>query len=67
MIMPRKSGIEVYEEIRKQTSEVKVIFLSGYTADKIQQGGPPVGSELLQKPVSPQLLLMKMREAIDRK
>jgi YesN/AraC family two-component response regulator len=36
MIMPEKSGIEVYEEIKSIKPDTKVIFVSGYTADRMK-------------------------------
>lgn len=67
MIMPRKSGMEAYSEIRKIRPDMKIIFLSGYTADRID-------SELLNnsdvhlilKPVSPMDLLRKVRDVLGK-
>ncbi|HTZ19222.1 MAG TPA: PAS domain S-box protein, partial [Dissulfurispiraceae bacterium] len=39
MIMPKKSGMEACEEIQKICPDVKILFSSGYTADKITQDG----------------------------
>jgi len=44
IIMPRKSGKETCEEILKQHPGIKVIFFSGYTADKIQYETLPAGA-----------------------
>jgi len=59
--MARMSGREVHEEIRKQRPGTKVIFMSGCTTDKIQNENIPEGCEFIQKPVSPQNLLMQVR------
>jgi two-component system cell cycle sensor histidine kinase/response regulator CckA len=67
MIMPRKGGREIYEEIHRLRPDIKVIFISGYTADKIESEGIPAGCEFVQKPVSPQVLLKRIRDALDRK
>ncbi len=37
MIMPKRSGKEVYDEIKKVKPGIKVIFVSGYTADRIDK------------------------------
>ena len=66
MIMPKKNGKEVYEEIRKLRADIKVIFTSGYTADKIFDEGRGKDVELLLKPVSPRDLLIKVREILDK-
>lgn len=68
MIMPKKSGREVYEFARKVRGDIKVVFVSGYTADKIfTEGLLEKGAEVMQKPVSPQDLLKKIRKILDRK
>ncbi|HAP67106.1 MAG TPA: hypothetical protein DCQ99_04730 [Nitrospinae bacterium] len=66
MIMPKKSGKEVYEEIKKISPDVKVIFVSGYTADQIKTKDiSEDGISLLFKPITPNKLLKKVREVID--
>jgi PAS domain S-box-containing protein len=66
IVMPRKNGKEAYDEIRRLRPDVKVIFISGYTADVIDQKG--VGQEdlnIVAKPVSPYELLLKIKETLD--
>ena len=64
--MPRKNGKEAYEEIVSLRPGVKVLYLSGYTADFIQSRGlSEEGIELVMKPVQPIELLRKVREVID--
>jgi signal transduction histidine kinase len=65
VMMPRKTGKEAYDEIKKIKDDVKVIFISGYTA--------AATAELLHeqlnymaKPVSPRDLLAKIREVLDK-
>jgi two-component system NtrC family sensor kinase len=66
MIMPGKNGREAYEEIRKIRPDIKAIFVSGYTADKVHREGMlEAGLELLLKPVSTRDLLKKVREVLD--
>ena len=68
MIMPRKNGKEAYEEIVLLQPDTKVLYLSGYTADFMQNRGlSEEGIELVMKPVQPQELLRKVREMIDAK
>jgi PAS domain S-box-containing protein len=67
MIMPGKSGREAYEEIRKVRSDVKVLFMSGYSPDLLQNKGfLDTGEEVLIKPVLPLELIRKIRAALDR-
>ena len=66
VIMPRKNGKEVYEEIKKVNPDIKTLFMSGYTADVIHgKGIIEEGVELLMKPVSPTILLKKVRDILD--
>ena len=66
MIMPGKSGREAYEEIRKVRSDVKVLFMSGYSPDLLQNKGfLDTGEEVLIKPVLPLELIRKIRAALD--
>ena len=66
VVMPKKNGREAYEEIRKMRGDVRVIFSSGYTEDIIQK--QVILEErfpFITKPVTPQLLLSKVREVLD--
>jgi two-component system, cell cycle sensor histidine kinase and response regulator CckA len=65
MIMPKKSGKEVFEAIQKIKPGIKVIFSSGYTADKVLREGLPAGSTFIAKPAPPQVYLNKIREVLD--
>ena len=64
IIMPKKSGMEVYKIVQKNRPGIKVIFSSGYTGDKVQRDELPPGSEFIEKPSSPQVFLNKIRETI---
>lgn len=67
VIMPKKSGKEVYEAIKAMSSDAKVLFTSGYTADIIAKKGIlEDGLDLVRKPVAPHELLRKVREILDR-
>ena len=63
----KKSGEEVCKEIRKLVPGIKVIFMSGCTAEKIKYNGMPAGREFIQKPVSLQALLRQMRDMLDKR
>jgi signal transduction histidine kinase len=66
VIMPKKNGKEVYAEIKKVKSDMKVIFISGYSADVIHKKGKlEVGLNFISKPVSPDELLIKVRAVLD--
>ncbi|MBI5633665.1 MAG: response regulator [Nitrospirae bacterium] len=67
VIMPKKNGKEVYDEIIKTKPQMKVLFSSGYTADVISTKGVLEGKmDFISKPVTPHDLLIKIREILDR-
>jgi PAS domain S-box-containing protein len=65
VIMPKKNGKDVYDEIQKIKSGTNVIFSSGYTADKVLQERLPAESEFIAKPTTPQEFLKKIRDVLD--
>jgi PAS domain S-box-containing protein len=67
VVMPRKNGKEAYDEIKKINPDIRVIFSSGYTGDVIIGKGI-IGKEydFIQKPLSPNELLLRIRETLDR-
>jgi CheY-like chemotaxis protein len=68
VIMPKKNGGEVQEEIRKMAPEARIIFMSGYPADIVHQKGLLAEeSQIILKPIPPTALLKKVREALDKK
>jgi signal transduction histidine kinase/DNA-binding response OmpR family regulator len=68
IIMPKKSGKEASEAIRNIKPGVKLLFISGYTADIITKAGiNEKGGYFIQKPITPNNLLEKVREILDKK
>ncbi len=66
-VMPRLNGREVYNEIRKLKPDIKVIFTSGYTRDVfLDKGVEDSEFNFLQKPISPDTILQKVREVLDK-
>ena len=68
VIMPKMSGKEAFDMIRKIRPDIKVLFASGYPADfihrkKIDEEGLP----FVVKPISPTALIKKVREVLDKK
>ena len=60
VIMPRMSGRELAEKARALRSDLKVLYVSGYTGDVIDNGGElQAGTDLLQKPFTPDALAEK--------
>lgn len=67
VIMPKKNGKEVYDEIKKVRPDIKAIFTSGYNADIIHKKGIlEEGLDFIAKPISPEEFLRKVREVLDK-
>jgi PAS domain S-box-containing protein len=65
-IMPKKSGIRAYREIRIINPSVKVLFVSGYAEEIINKEGLlDLDINLLRKPFTPGVLLTRIRELLD--
>jgi len=65
VIMPKRSGKEVFDMINKVKPGIRTLFISGYTADKVERKGLPEMCRLLRKPFSPDLFLNTMRSVLD--
>jgi len=66
VIMPGMNGRELYDEIRRGHPHIKVIYMSGYTADVIAHHGIlEPGIEFLQKPFTVQSLAARVRQVLD--
>lgn len=65
LIMPKKNGRELYEEIRKIRPGIKAVFMSGYTSEVLAQKGIlEEGMSLISKPLTPSELFGKVRKAL---
>jgi two-component system, cell cycle sensor histidine kinase and response regulator CckA len=64
VMMPRQNGKEAYNEIKKIRNDIKVIFISGYSAAATRELLDE-GLNYLAKPVSPRELLSKIRKVLD--
>jgi PAS domain S-box-containing protein len=67
VVMPKKNGVEILKEIRKITPGIKVIFISGYSADVIRKmGDMEEGVEYIAKPFDKGRILSKIRDVLDQ-
>lgn len=67
VIMPKKDGKMLCEEIRKNHPATKFILLSGYTSDIIDKTTlMDEGIAFLQKPISTNDFLLRIREVLSR-
>ncbi|HUK15781.1 MAG TPA: ATP-binding protein [Bryobacteraceae bacterium] len=66
MVMPGKSGRELAEALCEKRPDIRLIFMSGYTDDVLQRTGAlRPGMSFLQKPLRPETLAARVREALD--
>ncbi len=66
VVMPNMGGQKAFQEIRAVMPEMKVIFTSGYANDEIStQEIHKEGVFFMMKPLYPEKLLSKIREALD--
>ena len=66
VVMPKKNGKEVHDEIIAIKPDVKTLYVSGYSADVIRTKGITEESQnIILKPVSPMDLLRSVRRILD--
>jgi CheY-like chemotaxis protein len=66
MIMPGITGTELSEQLTKERTHVRVLYMSGYTDNAFfHQGRLTNGTAFLQKPFSLDDLLQKVREVLE--
>jgi CheY-like chemotaxis protein len=65
VIMPGMNGRVVAGKLREERPELRVLFMSGYTANAIAHRGVlDADIDYLQKPFTPELLAAKVREVL---
>ena len=66
VVMPKKDGKTVYEEIMRLRPDTRVLFTSGYTFDIVYKKGLLDNDvPFISKPVSPTDLLRKIKEVLE--
>ncbi|HXN22934.1 MAG TPA: PAS domain S-box protein [Candidatus Dormibacteraeota bacterium] len=65
VIMPGMSGPELAQQLFSLHPEIKVLYVSGYTADAVPQGMLNTRAPFLSKPFSRDALLQNVREILE--
>jgi DNA-binding response OmpR family regulator len=60
MVMPGMTGKDLAQALQAQRPELRALFMSGYTESVVAE------KDYIQKPFSPELLAVRVREALDR-
>jgi two-component system cell cycle sensor histidine kinase/response regulator CckA len=66
VVMPELSGTQLAEQLTATRPDLRVLFLSGYSNEAIEQHGVLAPESLfLEKPVSPEALARSVRDLLD--
>lgn len=67
VVMPEMNGLDLSKNLSKIKPEMKILFMSGYTADIIARNGIlKDGMDIIPKPFTAKDLALKVREVLDR-
>jgi two-component system, cell cycle sensor histidine kinase and response regulator CckA len=64
IVMPHMNGIEASHQIRSFLPDVSVLYMTGYAEEAHSMKKPEENVALLEKPVSPPILIDKIRELL---
>lgn len=66
VVMPKRNGKEVYEEILTINPDIKCLFTSGYTGEVVfNKGILKENVNFIAKPILPNHLILKVRQVLD--
>jgi len=66
IVMPGLSGVELVERLAERNGPLKVVYMSGYTEEKIVRHGIlNRGIPFIQKPFTPETIIKKIRTLLD--
>ena len=65
IVMPHMNGIEASHQIRSFLPDVSILYMTGYAEEAHSMEKPEENVALLEKPVSPPILIDKIRELLN--
>jgi signal transduction histidine kinase len=65
VVMPQMRGDELAQRLMAERPDIKVLYMSGYTDDAALHHGLSERTAFLQKPFTPDKLVVKVREVLD--
>jgi two-component system, cell cycle sensor histidine kinase and response regulator CckA len=66
VVMPHIGGPELARTLRRSDPNLRVILMSGYSADALREGQDVPGSDFVAKPFTPDELVRRVRSMLDR-
>jgi DNA-binding NtrC family response regulator len=67
VVMPEMGGRVLAEQLARDRPGLRVLFMSGYTDDAVVRHGVlQSGLAFIQKPITPDTLLIRVRQVLDR-
>jgi two-component system, cell cycle sensor histidine kinase and response regulator CckA len=66
IVMPSMSGGELADKLSQDYPSMRVLFTSGYMDDSVVNEIVARGAQFLPKPFSPEVLVHKVRDVLDR-
>lgn len=68
VVMPKLGGADLTQEIRRLYPQIALLYTSGYpTGALTQHGAFTPKMAFIQKPFSPRILALKVREVLDER
>jgi DNA-binding response OmpR family regulator len=65
--MPGLNGCDLWEQLKADRWELRVLFMSAYTDDvRVLEAAQTLGCAFLQKPFTPEALTRKVRTLLDQ-
>jgi PAS domain S-box-containing protein len=66
VVMPRMSGPELASRLTAMRPDMKVLYMSGYPRNALGPGALQDGASLIEKPLTPDSLRRRVRDALSR-